>query len=115
MGQLGHLVQEDRAAVGLLEIALAGIDRAGERPLFVSEELGIDRPLGDGAAIDGDILIVLAGRAGMNHLWKKLLAHAALARNEHRQIGGCDPDRHLQRTVERRGVSDDPETVFYGG
>ena len=37
MGQLGHLVQEDRAAVSLLEIALAGFEGPGEGALLVAE------------------------------------------------------------------------------
>ena len=59
MRQLGHLVQKDRPAVRLLEITLAGFDCSGEGPLLVSEQFGIDRSFGNGAAVHGDIFIVL--------------------------------------------------------
>ena len=52
--QLAEFVQQQRAAVGALEPALAGFDRAGERPLLVAEQLRIDQLVGDRAAIDAD-------------------------------------------------------------
>ncbi len=49
---LADLVQEERAGVGLLELAGAGGDRAGERAAHVPEELGLHEVLGDGSAVD---------------------------------------------------------------
>ena len=114
MRQLGHLVQKDRPAVRLLEITLAGFDCSGEGPLLVSEQFGIDRSFGNGAAVHGDIFIVFTCRIGMDHLREKLLANAAFTRNEYRKIGRRHTQGNLQRTIERLGVADDPETVFYG-
>lgn len=48
----------------------------------------------------------------MDHLREKLLADAAFTRNEYRKIGRRHTQGNLQRTVERLGVTDDPETVF---
>lgn len=73
MRQFGHLVEEDRAAVGLLKIALAGLGSAGEGTLLVAEKLGIDGSLGYGRTIDGDVLVVLARRIGVNDLRKNSL------------------------------------------
>ncbi len=59
--QLGHLVQKNRPAVGLLEIALASFERTRERPLLVAEQLRIDRTFGEWLyllclrAVDGNI------------------------------------------------------------
>ena len=87
MRQFGHLVQEDRTAVSLLEIPLAGLHGAGKGAFLVAEQFGVDRTLGNRRAVDGDVFAVLARGIGVDNLRKKLLAHTALARNEHRQVG----------------------------
>ena len=51
---LGDLVQEQRAAFSALEAAAVHARGAGERTLFVAEELGLDQVAGNGAAIDRD-------------------------------------------------------------
>ena len=78
----------------------------------MSEQFGIDRSFGNGAAVHGDIFIVFTCRIGMDHLREKLLADAAFTRNEYRKIGRRHTQGNLQRTVERLGVTDDPETVL---
>ena len=52
--QLADLVEEERAAVGRLELAGPRRDGAGEGALHVPEELTLDEVLGDGAAVDDD-------------------------------------------------------------
>ncbi len=51
---VADLVEEQRAALGDLEPALAGGDGAGERALLVTEQFGLEQFSGDGAAVDGD-------------------------------------------------------------
>ena len=51
---VADLVEEQRAALGDLEAALAGGDRAGERALLVAEQFGLEQLGGNGAAVDGD-------------------------------------------------------------
>ena len=58
--QLGHLVEEDGAPVGLLEVSLAGGDRSGEGSFLMAEQLGVDGALGYRAAVDGDVFGVFA-------------------------------------------------------
>src|SRR5439155_5746941 len=48
---LAHLVEEERAAVRLLEAAFAPADGAGERALLVSEELALDQRLRERRAV----------------------------------------------------------------
>jgi hypothetical protein len=50
--QLSHLVEEQRAAGGRDDQALAGLRGAGERPALVPEELGLQERLGDRGAVD---------------------------------------------------------------
>ena len=61
--QLADLVEEERAAVRLLEGApCARRDRAGERALLVAEQLALDELLGDGRAVDRDEGLLRARR-----------------------------------------------------
>jgi hypothetical protein len=48
------LVQEQGAAVGDLEPPLVRADGAGERPLFVSEQLTLEDPVGQRRAVDAN-------------------------------------------------------------
>ena len=49
---LADLVEEQRAAVGLLEAAVAARGRAGERALLVAEQLALEHAFGERAAVD---------------------------------------------------------------
>ena len=51
---LAHFVQEDSAAAGHFETALAGMHGARERALFVAEQLGFQKLVRDGAAVHDD-------------------------------------------------------------
>src|SRR5262249_10913637 len=51
-GQVGDLVEEDRAAVGNLELSGARFDGAGKRAAFVSEQLAFGEVGRDGRAVD---------------------------------------------------------------
>ncbi len=53
---VADLVEEDRAAVGLHELADLAPVGAGERALLVTEELGLDQLLGDRRRVDPDEL-----------------------------------------------------------
>ena len=49
---VADLVEEERAAVGLLELADAAAVGPGERALLVAEQLALEQRLGDGGAVD---------------------------------------------------------------
>ena len=112
MRQFGDLVEEDRTPVGLLEVALAGFERTGEGALLVAEKLRVDRAFGNGRAVDGYIFIVFAGRISVDDLREKLLAHAAFARDEYRQVGRSHAHGDLQRPVQKFRSADDAEALF---
>ena len=80
-GELGHLIEEYSAAVGLLEVALTGIHSPGKGPLLMAEELAVDGALRDRAAVHGYIFLVFAGAELMYDFREKLLAGAAFARH----------------------------------
>src|SRR5208282_2662024 len=88
--KLANLVEEQRAAVGDLELAGPRRDRAREGALHVAEELTLDEVLGDGAAVDDDERPGGAVRAPVDLAGDELLAGAGLAGDEHRDVGGRD-------------------------
>src|SRR3546814_20566359 len=51
---IADFVEEDRAAVGRLEPALAGLERTGERALFMTEQLRFQKLARNGPAVDRD-------------------------------------------------------------
>ena len=87
-GHLTHLIEEEGAAVGALEIALAYISRAGERALLMPEQFRVDGALRNGAAVDGDEVTVFARTVLLDDARDILLAHTVLAHNQHRLVGG---------------------------
>ena len=51
-GELPDLVEEERPAIGQLELALPLHVGAGERAALMPEQLGLEEGLGNGAAVD---------------------------------------------------------------
>src|SRR5206468_9128627 len=76
---LRDLIQEERAAVGRLDLPLPLLVSAGEGALFMAEELALEQRLRDGAAIDGDEGLGMARAVRVDGLGHQLLAGAALA------------------------------------
>ena len=78
----------------------------------MSEEFGIDGPFGDAAAVQGEIDVMLAGAVLVDDLRDDLLAHAALARDQHGQVGGGDLAGDLEGPVQFGIVADDAEALL---
>ena len=108
--QIGHLVEKQRAAVGVLELAAAPAD-AGRRPLFDAEELGLEQRLDERGAVDGDKRTVAPPAQLVELARHQLLADAALALQQHREVGrghalepGTERLHRRRRSDERRGA-----------
>src|SRR5437667_4733192 len=84
--QFRDLVQVDRALVRELELAGLAAVGAGERPLFVSEELALHQPLGNRGTVDLDEWPLGAGRPGMDGPGDAVFAHPAFAAEQDRRI-----------------------------
>jgi hypothetical protein len=83
---LAHLVEEDGATGGLLELAGMGRHGAGEGTLLVAEQLALLQPLRDGGTVDIHERTVGADRPVVDRLCHEFLAGPALAGNEHRDV-----------------------------
>ena len=73
---LAHLVEEEHAAVGLLDAAGLGVDRAGERAALVAEQLRLEQLIGQRRAVDGDERAMAPPRAVVDEPSHDLLAGA---------------------------------------
>ena len=100
--QIGDLVEEQRAAVGRLEEAVAIGLGAGERALPVAEELALHQVFGNRAAVDRDEGQLGAGAAGVDHPRGELLAAAGFAVDEHRRLALREPLDHVADVQHRR-------------
>ena len=99
---LGDLVEEERAAVGLLEEALAVSGRAGEGAPAVAEELRLEQVFGDGAAVHGHERPLRPRALLVDGARHQLLAGARLAEDQHRHTGGGHPADLLGQLADGR-------------
>src|SRR5690606_26553999 len=108
------LIEEDRASIGLLEVACATLDGPGIRALFGTEELRFDQTLRDGAAVHDDERIVFATAQFVNRVRDQLLTHTALALNQHRDVGAGDHEGPVDYVLERGRPTNNRESLLYG-
>src|SRR5262249_9202040 len=96
------LVQEERAAVGRLELALAPRDRARESALLVAEELALDELPRERGAVHLDERLRAARAPVVERVRDELLAGAALAADQHGDVGVGDAVDRLEEPLHRR-------------
>ena len=85
---IADLVQENRAPVGLLELADLIVGGAGEGSPPVAEELAFDQLVGDGGAVHFHQRLSGPQRAGMQSARHQFFPGAALPVDEHAPVGG---------------------------
>ena len=78
-GHVADFVEEQRAAVGLLELADPPAVGAGERPALVAEQLAFQQRLRDGRAVDRQERAATAAAMVVDGAGDQFLAGAALA------------------------------------
>jgi hypothetical protein len=81
--QAPHLVEEQGAAVGQLELAELARVRAGEGALLVAEQLGLEEAVGDGSEVHRHEGLVAPGALAVDRARHQLLARSALPAHEH--------------------------------
>ena len=113
---LAYFVEQQGAAVGLLELAQAPGHGAREGPLLVAEEFGFEEGFRDGGAIHGDERGVGALAFGMNVAGQKFLAGSGPSGDQDGGGGAGHPLGHHQ-DVPHGGVLVDDGVAFlrHGG
>jgi hypothetical protein len=104
---VADLVEKDRAAVRLFERADLVPIGAGEAPLHVPEELGLEQRLGDAGAIERHEALGGASGAAVNQAREHVLADAAFAGNEHLHVARGHAGRDADRVFHRGTRPDD--------
>ncbi len=106
--QFADLVEEQRAAMGQLEAAELALSSTGEGALLVAEELGLEQGLGQGGAVDGDKRPLRARAPHVQRPGEELLAGAALAFEQHGDVGRGGPLDRLHGLPQHRCLAENP-------
>jgi hypothetical protein len=107
-GQVGHLVEEQRAAMGRLEETVAVGVGTGEGALAIAEELALHQVLGDRPAVHRHERLVAAGALLMDEPGGEFLAAAGFAGDVD---GGLAPRElldHVAHVLHDRRAADEP-------
>src|SRR5438270_8113570 len=80
---VADLVEEERAAVGELELSFPLVDRAGEGALAMTEQFRLDQLFGNRRAVDVDERLIGARRQSMQRSRDDLFAAAVFAVDQH--------------------------------
>src|ERR1700719_1237168 len=92
---LRNFIEEDRALVGEFKFSGFRTNRARERALFESKQLGFEQLSGERRAIDLDEGLGAARGAHVDHTRDNFLAHAALSVNEYGYVHRRDLENLL--------------------
>jgi hypothetical protein len=112
-GQVGDLVEEQRPAVRLFELAAPAPD-TGRGAVLDAEELGFEQRLDDGRAVDGDERAAAPPAPLVDLARDQLLADAALALDQDGEIGAGDAIDLLPHGLDLRAGPMQPVAVPIG-
>ena len=110
--QLADLVQEQRPALCLLKQSRPVARSARERTLHMTEELGLQQILGNGATVDRDERTIGTSRRLVYEPRHEFFPRSTLTRD---QDGGrmlCDPLRQFHGSLHSRARHDDVASPF---
>ena len=86
-GHVADLVEEQRAAIGLQDLALrAAALGTGESAVAIAEQLALDQALGNGRAIQRHELLGAAFAVGVQRLCEGVFAGTGFAEQHHRNV-----------------------------
>src|SRR3546814_8167629 len=85
-GNVADLVEKQRAAMREFDLAFGRLDRAGERALFMPEQLAFEQILGDRGAVDRDERAVAPRARLVQPAREQFLAGAARAEQHDRNV-----------------------------
>jgi hypothetical protein len=111
MGQVADLVEEQGAAVGVLDLADGLLAGAGEGALLVAEELALEQRVGNGRAVDRHHALAGAGAQLVHGAGEALLAGARGAEEQGRDVRRGDL---LHRAADLQHLRADGDDVVQG-
>jgi hypothetical protein len=103
---VADLVEEQRAAIGLLEAAAPRRLRAGEGAALVAEELALEQVLRDGRGVDGDERAARRAGCACAGARDELLARARLSGDEHRDDALAQAADGAEHVLHRGGLAE---------
>ena len=103
-GEIGDLVEEDGPFVRQLELARAP-PYPGGGPILNAEQLRLDQRVDDRRAVDGDERPSAAGALLVDLSGDELLARAALAFYQYREVGRRHLDDLMAQSRHARGTT----------
>src|SRR5438105_6398083 len=106
IGHVPDLVEEERAAVGELELAGTVAVRPGEGAPGVAEELALQELGGDGGAVERHEEALAPRAQAVDRARHQLLAGARLAGQQHGAAGGTDAADELVDRLHRGRAPD---------
>ncbi|MDT4834630.1 hypothetical protein FQZ97_682740 [compost metagenome] len=99
LGHVTDFVEEQRAAVGLQDLADGALlARTGEGAFFIAEQLGLDQRLGNRCAVDRNEGLTGTVRVTMDRLREQVFAGAGFAQDHDRDVLA----RHHAQLVDHR-------------
>ncbi len=105
------LVEEDRAAMGEMELALLGPDGARESAPHVAEELALEKVGRDRGAVDRDQTRASPRAIEVDRARDELLARSAFPRDQDRSVGAGDLSHDIEDRAHRGREPDDVREI----
>ena len=105
--EIANFIEEDRSAMGLLELADATLGGAGEGTALVTEEFAFQEISGNGSAVDGDERLGGATAVLIDGAGDEFLAGAGLAENKDGDGGVGDATDAFVNFLHRFAIADE--------
>ena len=102
---VADLVEKNRAAFGDLKFPFLAILGAGERSLFVAEQLAFQQRFGQRAAMDHHQWMITPRAGIVDGASHQFFSRAAFAGDQHRGIGGTDGFNGVHHAPHGRAVA----------
>ncbi len=108
---VADLVEEQRPAGGLLELAEMPRDGTGESALLVAEQLALDQFGGNGCGVDRDERSIAPTAQLVDRLCDQFLAGAGFAEDQHGQVVAQHTRDHAVDRLHRRTAADQRQSL----
>src|SRR4029077_11712275 len=111
---LADLVEEQGTPIRCLETAQSILERAGKRPLHVTEKLALIEFLGNGGAVHSNQRLIRAQASLVNFLRNQFLTRACFSKDHYRRIRRRNSPNAIQDCFQRTAFSQDVNRIIDG-